>query len=285
MNKETQTNDLNKSIDSLIEDLFAEPVAKADHLDVASASKTTADAAIAAAPKAQNDDARGAGRPKQISDVPATDEDGKRDGQYDASIAAGQSEEENEEAKKQARSIDQTTSAGRMGEGPKMKDPRLTKSISEEEYAEFEAFKKARAEEAEKAEDLKKSEAIKKAEDLRKAELETLVKSAIQSAIAPLQKENETLKKSLNESAALVKAIAGQPQRSKSITDVTALEKSTPESVGPQEFTKSEKLDAVERLVLKKALPVDAMVELENTGTVYRKDWQQAIEAELQKRS
>ena len=281
MNKETQTNDLNKSIDTLIEDLFAEPVAKADHLDVASASKTTADAAIAAAPKAQNDDARGAGRPKQISDVPETDEDGKRDGQYDASIAVGQAEVENEEAKKQSRSIDQTTAAGRMGEGKKMSDPRLSKSDAEE----LAEFRKAKADAELKAEELRKSEEIKKSEDLRKAELETLVKSAVASAIAPLQKENETLKKSLNESAALVKAMAGQPQRSKSITDVTALEKSAPESTGPQEFSKSEKLDAIESLIMKKSLPVDAMVEFENTGTVYRKDWQQAIEAELQKRS
>lgn len=281
MNKETQTNDLNKSIDTLIEDLFAEPVAKADHLDVASASKTTADAAIAAAPKAQNDDARGAGRPKQISDVPETDEDGKRDGQYDASIADGQAEVENEEAKKQARSIDQTTAAGRMGEGKKMSDPRLSKSDAEE----LAEFRKAKADAESKAEELRKSEEIKKSEDLRKAELETLVKSAVASAIAPLQKENESLKKSLTESAALVKAMAGQPQRSKSITDVTALEKSAPESTGPQEFSKSEKLDAIESLIMKKSLPVDAMVEFENTGTVYRKDWQQAIEAELQKRS
>lgn len=277
-----ETNDLHKSIDTLIDDLFAEPVAKADNLDVASAAKTTADAAIAAAPKAQNDDARGAGRPKQISDVPETDEDGKRDGQYDASIAAGQAEDENPEAKKQARSIDQTTAAGRMGEAPKMKDPRLSKSISDEDYAEFEAFKKSKAEEASKAEELKKSEAIKKAEDLRKAELETLVKSAVASAIAPLQQENKELKKSLGASEALIKAMAGQPQRSKSVTGIEALEKSSPESTGPQEFTKADKLDAAERLVVKKSLPVEAVVELENTGTVYRKDWQQAIEAELQ---
>ena len=276
--------ELNKSIDSLIEDLFAEPVNKAgENFEVANASKTTADAAIAAAPKFQNDDSRGAGRPKQISDVPENDEDGKRDGQYDGSIAAGQSEQENEEAKKQIKSIDQTTSAGRMGEGPKMKDPRLSKSLTDEEYAEFQAFKKSKEEEVKKQEELKKSEEIKKAEDLRKAELENLVKSAVASAIAPLQKENQELKKSLGQSEALIKAMAGQPKQSKSITGIEALEKSQPEDFGPQEFTKSEKLDAAERLVMKKSLPADAVIELENTGTVYRKDWQQAIEAELLK--
>lgn len=281
-----KTQDLNKSIDSLIEDLFAEPVVKAgENFEVANASKTTADAAIASAPKMQDDASRGGGRPKQISDVPANDEDGKRDGQYDASIASGQSEEENEEAKKQAKSIDQTSSAGRMGEGPKMKDPRLSKSLTDEEYAEYQAFKKAKEEDTKKQEELRKSEELKKADDLKKAELETLVKSAIASAIAPLKQENETLKKSLNESATLIKAMAGQPQRSKSITGVDALEKSTPEGGERTEFTKAEKLDAAERLVMKKSLPMDAVIELENTGTVYNPQWQQAIAAELQKQN
>jgi superfamily II DNA helicase RecQ len=277
----TQTEDLNKSIDSLIEEFFAEPVQKADNLNIAGDSKTTADAAIASAPKAQNDDSRGAGRPKQISDVPENDEDGKRDGQYDASIAAAAGEEENPEAKKQSRSIDQTSSAGRMGEAPKMKDPRLSKSDLEE----LEAFRKAKAEADSKAEELRKSEEIKKSEDLKKAELENLVKSAVASAIAPIQKENQELKKSLGQSEALIKAMAAQPQRAKSVTGIDAIEKSNPESVGPQEFTKADKLDAAERLVMKKSLPMDAVVELENTGTVYNKEWQRQIEAELQKPS
>ncbi len=278
-------DELTKSIDSLIEDLFAEPVTKAgENFEVANASKTTADAAIASAPKAQNDDSRGAGRPKQISDVPENDEDGKRDGQYDGSIAAGQGEEENEEAKKQAKSIDQTTSAGRMGgDKPKMKDPRLTKSVTDEEYAEFQAFKKSKEDEAKKADELKKSEEIKKSEDLKKAELQNLIKSQVEAAIQPVKKENEELKKSLGESQALIKAMAGQPQRSKSVTGIEALEKSQPESTGPQEFTKSEKLDAAERLVMKKAIPMEAVVELSSTGTVYNPEWRKMIAAELEK--
>lgn len=269
-------DELNKSIDAFIDELFAEPIEKADNLDVASASKTTADAAIATAPKAQDDASRGAGRPKQISDVPATDEDGKRDGSYDASIASAAAEQENEEAKKQAKSIDQTSSAGRVAEAPKMKDPRLTKSVSEEEYAEFEAFKKAKQDQA-------KQEELKKSEDLKKAEFEALIKSAVSEAIAPVKKENETLKKSLEESTALVKAMAAQPQRAKSVTGIEALEKSKPELSGPQEFTKSDKMDAAESLVKSGKLPVEAAIELENTGTVYRKDWQQLIEHELEK--
>lgn len=276
-------DELTKSIDTLIEDLFAEPVTKAsENFEVASASKTTADAAIASAPKMQDDASRGAGRPKQISDVPANDQDGKRDGQYDASIASAQSEEENEEAKKQAKSIDQTSSAGHMGEKPKMKDPRLSKSLTDEEYAEFEAFKKAKADETKKADDLKKSEELKKADDLKKAEFQSLIKAEIEAAIQPVKKENEELKKSLGESQALIKAMAGQPQRSKSVTGIDALEKSTPEGTETQEFTKADKLDAAERLVMKKALPMEAVVELSSTGTVYNPQWREMIATELQ---
>lgn len=265
-------DELNKSIDSLITELFSEPVEKAagENFEVANASKTTADAAISAAPEMQDDAARGAGRPKQISDVPKRDEDGQRDGQYDASIAANQGEVENEEAKKQARSIDQTSSTGR-----------LSKSITDEEAAEFEEFKKAKAEKAEKA----KQDELKKSEDLKKAELQNLVKAQVEAAIAPVKKENEELKKSLGESQALIKAMAGQPVRAKSVTGIEALEKSNPESTGPQEFTKADKLDAAERLVMKKALPMDAVIELENTNTVFNKEWQRLIEAELQKRN
>lgn len=277
MNKEH--TDLNKSVNDLIDSFFSEDVVKADNLDVASASKTTADAAISGAPGMQDDAARGAGRPKQISDVPKTDEDGSRGGNYDASITSALSEDENEEAKKQSKESNQLTSAGRIGAGPTMKDPRLSKSISDEEYAEFQAFKKAQAERTE----LKKAEDLKKSEDLKKAELETLVKSAVASAIAPIQKENQELKKTLTESETLIKAMASQPQRSKSVTGIHALEKSTREDSGAQEFNKKDKLDAAERLVMKKSLPMDAVIELENTGTVYRTDWQQLIEAELQK--
>lgn len=280
-----KTQDLNKSIDSLIEEFFAEPVSKSDALNIAGDAKTTADAAIASAPKAQDDASRGAGRPKEISDVPANDQDGKRDGTYDATIAAAIGEIENEEAKKQSKSIDQGSSTGRLAEAPKMKDPRaggqVMKSITEEEYAKFEAFQKAEAEKEQTA----KQEELKKSEDLKKAELQSLIKSAVEQAIEPVKKENQDLKKSLAESAALVKAMAGQPKQPKSITGIEALEKSQSDYAGPQEFSKSEKLDAAERLVMRKALPADAAIELENTGTVYNPEYRRLIEAELNRKA
>ena len=282
MDKKTVSEDLNKSIDSLINSFFDESVEKAgENFEVANAAKTTADAAIAAAPKAQDDAARGAGRPKQISDVPDSDTDGKRDGQYDASIAAAIGEIENEEAKKQAKPVDQLSAAGHLGNKPAMKDPRLSKSITDEEYAEFQAFKKAQAETKEK----ERQEELKKSEDLKKAETQALIKSAIDSALTPFRKENEELKKSLNESQTLIKAMASQPMRAKSVTGIDVVEKSSRESGESQEFTKADKLDAAERLVMKKAIPMDAVIELENTGSVYRQDWRKLIEQELEKQN
>jgi hypothetical protein len=278
MNKSTN-EDLNKSIDTLIDELFSEPVKKGENFEVANASKTTADAVVNAAPKAQNDDARGAGRPKQISSVPNVDQDGKRSSEYDAAIAAKQAEEENEEAKKQALAVTQVSKEGHMGEGKKMHDPRLSKSISDEEYAEFEAFKKSQADAKAKA----AQEDLRKAEDLKKAELQDLIKSAVNSAVSGIRQENESLKKSLDKSNELIKAIASQPQRSKSVTGIDALEKSMHEGSGKTEFTKSEKLDAAEALVKAGKLPMDAVIELENTNTVFNKSWQAAIEAQLQK--
>jgi hypothetical protein len=43
------------------------------------------------------------------------------------------------------------------------------------------------------------------------------------------------------------------------------------------------KLDAAEALVKAGKLPMDAVIELENTNTVFNKSWQAAIEAQLQK--
>jgi hypothetical protein len=160
-----------------------------------------------------------------------------------------------------------------------MHDPRLSKSITSEEFAEFEAFKKSQADAKAKA----AQDEIRKADDIKKAELQDLIKSSVAAAVAPLRRENEELKKSLDQSTALVKAIAAQPQRSKSVTGIDAIEKSIHEGSERTEFTKSEKLDAAEALVKAGKLPMDAVIELENTNTVFNKSWQAAIEAQLQK--
>jgi hypothetical protein len=271
--------DLTKSIDSLIDDLFSEDVVKAaENFEVAPASKTTADAAIASAPKAENDESRGAGRPEDDHDVPEVDEDGNPAKGYEA-VQKDQAEEEPEEAKKQAHAVTQVSSEGHLGEKPKMKDPRLSKSLSEEEYAEFQAFKKAQVAAKEKA----RQEELKKSEDLKKAEQENLIKSAIASALAPLRKENDDLKKAFSEQSALIKAMASQPRQAKSVTNIDALEKSQAPAARTEsgQFTKSELLDAAEALYKSGKLPMEAVIELDNTSTILNSQYRKLVEEKL----
>ena len=269
-------DDLMKSIDALVEEVFAEDsVSKADD-QVGQLSRTTADAALVAVPKSEND-SKNPGRPKQIASIPQSDDDGKRAGQYDADISEEDGEQEPEEAKKQAKVMDQTSDKNRIASAPKLTDARgpefMKKSVSEEEYAEFEAFKKSKAE----------SE-LKKAEDLKKAETESLIKSAVSAALGEARKETEQLRKAFNEQAALIKAIASKPQASKAITSIAALEKSSQDyDSGRNEYTQTEKLDAAERLIMRKAMPVDAIIELENLKTVRNPEWRALIEAELKR--
>lgn len=269
-NKTAQKEELSKSIDAMLDEVFTEVVSKGSPLDLAGDSKTTADAAIAAAPSMQDDASRGAGRPKQISDVPKNDTDGKRDGQYDASIATAHGEEENEEAKKQAKSIDQTSTAGHMAGKPAApKSAPFRKSdgteLTAEETKEFEEFKKSKAAAAEKA---KEAEVLKKAESTKK-EQEELVKSAVAAATSKLSRENEELRKSFAETNALIKAMAAQPRQAKSITGIEALEKSAaPEDKGAETFSKSDLLDVAFDLAKAGKIPAEAVSELEMTGRI-----------------
>lgn len=249
MDKDT----LQKSIDSLIDGLFAEEAPKADKVeksmvkDMPSANKTTADEAAKQAPKAEKDESRGAGRPEQISSVPQTDQDGERSGQYDGDIAKKQ-----EDAKKK--------------EDSQVEPPKDMKKSWEAsaEYQEYISLKKA-------------SEANNKAEELRKARQETsdLIKSAITEAVTTattaVKAENESLRKSLEEQGDLIKAMANKPQRSKAVTGVQALEKSFGGSqpTGSGKLSKAELLDIGEELVKSKQLTMENVIELENTGYIY----------------
>jgi hypothetical protein len=271
-------DELTKSIDSLVEDFFAEPVIKGD-LDVSHASKTTADKVMAEVPGSEDDASRGAGRPKDDHDVPNKDTDGNPAKGYDA-VQAEQKEEENKEAGKQAPSISQISEKGHMGTHPSMKDPRLSKSLTDEEFAEYQALKKADAD----AKAKQAQEDLRKAEDLKKVEQQNLIKSAVESALGTVRKENEELRKSLSEQGAMLKAIAGQPRQSKSVTSIEVLEKSQ-EKVpghGGDSFSKAEILDAAEALFKAGQIPMDAVIEIDNTGTVLNSQHRAMIEKKLQ---
>lgn len=272
---ENQENeDLIKSIDAQIDALFAEDeaeveeVVKADMIKDDKPAKTTADAAVGKAPKGEKDESRGAGRPKQISGIPQTDTDGKRSGEYDGDITEKKTEKD-----------------GKKAEDSQTEPPAdMKKSLSESEWAEFEAFKKAKAEAAQE-------------ENLRKARAEQtdLIKSAVLEAIKPVQEklaeakaENEELKKSLTEQGDLIKSMANKPQRSKAITNVNSLEKSfggNGQAKGSEKLSKSELLDIAEDLVKSKAISVDQAIELEQTGYIYEPDARQVFENEVRKRN
>ena len=120
MSQENQTEDLNKSIDSLIDAFFvdAEDVQKSDYSQISDDSCTTADKAIASAPMGQDDATRGGGRPAQISDVPKTDEDGKRAKNYDSDISENEDKEEGTDEDDQVCAVDQVSSKGRISSKP-----------------------------------------------------------------------------------------------------------------------------------------------------------------------
>ncbi len=282
--EQIQSNEeLNKSIDALLDDVFADEtpnnVEKAQSIDIAGDAQTTADAAVAQAPKGQMDYSRGAGRPAQISDVPQTDMDGRRDSTYDASTTERENvEDENEEANKQATSVDQTTTGrGRMTQSPmappirpfkKSEDGTEITEVTKAEFEEYQAFKKAQADADTKAEEL---EVLRKAEVVKKDQ-EELIKSAVNSAMSGLKEENNELRKSFDEQNRLLKAMASQPQRAKSITGIEQLEKSVDIDGNPvrppEEFTKSEKLDAAFELAKAGKIKDIVVSELEMTGSV-----------------
>lgn len=288
--QEKVTNeDLNKSIDTLLNDIFSEDIEKASAIDIAGDSQTKADAVVAKAPKSQKDESRGAGRPKQISDIPQVDADGSRDGEYDAKITENENKEsEPDEAKKQAKAIDQVSKEGHKSgasKAPAMKPFKKSENgeaeeLSDEEYKEFQEFKKSKVEAA-KVEELKKAEDLRKADDEKQ---ETLIKSAVSAATDDLRKSMDMLQKTNTEQAELLKAMAGRPQRPKSVTGIEQLEKSADPALneGSQSFSKSQMLDAAEELYKSKEIPMEAVVELDNTGTVYDPRVRKLIEKKLQ---
>jgi hypothetical protein len=283
MSKEAQENEtLEKSIDSLIDELFVEEDVEKS-IDIAGDANTLADPVMNSAPKNPNDDSRGAGRSREIHDVPETDEDGQKSKEYDAAISNDASEEDQPEIS-QVSDMSQVEEKNRMGgaaKAPKMA-PFKKSEISEEDWAEFQAFKKSQ-EEA-KAEELKKAK-LTEQEDL----IKSVVDRTMQAASAKYEGEIADLKKSLSEQETLVKAMANKPVPSKSVTNVEALEKSVDNGGQPKQeaFTKSEMLDAAEELALNKSVPefdVDHVVELENNGYIYDPQARTAFEKYLQRK-
>lgn len=187
------------------------------------------------APKGKKEKDGENGRPKSISDVPDSDEDGSRAKGYESI------------QEKQA------VPAG-SGKGTIAK----AFEVSEEDFELLQKAKKA-----------------KEAATLRKAQEDNsnLIKSAVVEATKGLKDENAALKKSIDETQALLKSIAKRPQPSKAVTNVAALEKGFGNGSEPtsqsKSFSKSEMLDVAESLVKSNGLTVEQVIELEDTGYIY----------------
>lgn len=276
--EELGDEELNKAISTLVDETFPElKKAREANPDVTD-SKTTADAALATVPGSKNDKSRGAGRPKEISDVPNKDEDGARAKEYDSAIKSrDDDEEENPEAKKQSRSIDQTTTTGHSGDkkptAPKMA-PFIKKGEDfEKSYERFTLFEQFRKSEATTAETTTTEVVQKAVEEAPKEEVlsksDDLMKAMVEKETSELKKTVETLTTFANEQAVLLKSIGAKPMPSKAISDVQAIEKSIQPEVGNStHFSKAEKLDAAFELAKAGKISVDVVSELEMLSTV-----------------
>jgi len=212
--------------------------------------QTKADEVKAAKPKDEKEGENG--RPKEVSDVPNSDEDGSRAKGYEHI---------------------QSPNSKTPETSPKGTVVKSTVEISQEDF-----------------EILQKAKEAQKEEQLRKARQEQadLIKSAVKEATKDIQTENAQLKKSLEETQALVKSMAKKPQAQKSISSVQALEKSFDQGGNGQpvqkSFSKKEMLDVAEELVKSKQLTVEQAIELEDTGYIYDPSARQIFETAMRKR-
>lgn len=203
------------------------------------------------APKAKKEKDGENGRPKQVSDVPDSDEDGSRAKGYESV---------------------QSTQATPEGSGKGT----IAKSfeVSEEDFELLQKAKKAR-----------ETATLRKAQEQQA----TLIKSAVVEATQSIKDENAALKKSLEETQALVKSIARKPQAAKAVTNIAALEKSFGAGGEPtkeaRSFSKSEMLDVAEELVKSRQLSVEQVIELEDTGYIFDAGARTRLEGALKKRS
>lgn len=254
-----ENEELNKSIDSLLDDLFAddnEAVVKSKNAidEIVGAPKQTkknildepeddADKAVAKAPKSKSDK-----RPiAEVSDVPKTDEDGSRAKGYNAV---------------------QSNSTAKDVSNEKMTVAKGNVSISQED---FDFLQKAKAD--------KEEEILQKA----KSEQENLVKAIVETQTSDLKKaleDSTEIIKSLNEENQTLKA---RPRVQKSITSINELQTLEKGNLTPKTFGKEELLVAAESLHKSGKIRLEQVIELENNGTIYDPNARKLIEEELNK--
>lgn len=255
--EEGSTESIEKASDA-VHAIIGEAKQAKEEKDPNKNSATTADDADNNAPKGEEDEKAGKkrGRPKDISSWADRPADGGTDSrQYDrditeASVSPSKPEDSQVKPPEHMKKADENTV-----------------TISKEEY---ETLKSSQA------------ESLKKAEVEKVQEQEKLVKAEIEKATGELRKENEELKKKMDETSSLVKSMLRKPQPRKSVASVGALEKSAEQgSSEEKEFTKSDMLDAAEALVKSGTMSTDDVIELETTGTLLDPRKKDAIERKL----
>ena len=266
MDKKVSDENLEKSIDDLLDNLFeedtteqaieksknaidqivGEPKQTKKNILATEDPEDEADKAANMAPKTKNDD-----RPiDEDSDVPKVDTDGNRAKGYDSVQSKASASDVANEKKTIAKSEDKVT-------------------VSKED---FEILQKAKAD----AEAAKEAEANSKQEELIKA---------------MVTEQTSELKKALEDSTSLVKALAeenkelkSRPKVQKSITSIQEFDTIEKSGSVAKSFSKSEMLDAAEELAKSGDIRIDQVIELENNGTIYDPSARQKIEKHLNRK-
>jgi len=260
VNTPSQEDILNKAIDQLVEELFTTNDA-IQKMDVGT-SHTLADEALAKVPNSPKDTDR-AERPKQLTQIPEGQGEQMSEGTYDKDITSNLDEElQPEEAKTQSNASAPTTS--------------MNKSISEEEYNEYQSLKAERIK-------LNQEQELEKSQKL----MEQVVARAVEATAAKFQAENSDLKKSVEEMKQAFTNMASKPQARKSIESVVAIEKSQ-KKMEPTAYSRQEVLQAVEDLVLSKSHPqfkIEHIAEMEQFGNLSDPSLRKDVENYLNRKS
>lgn len=285
--KVQSVEELNKSMDQLIDEFFSEEAVataseteKVEKSEEPKAEEKKEGATTASLEKASDavheiiGEAKQAKEEKDPNKNPATLAD-------DAGNNPPKSEEDEKEGKKRGRPSDLSQMSQRdmsTGESKGSYDASIVEASKNPSMPE--------ASQVQPPEHMKKADVVEisreEYEALKKAQSEALVKAEVEKATSEIRRENEDLRKQLNDTTSLVKALAKRPQPRKSISSVAALEKGgyseVPES---KEFSKSEKLDAAEALVKSGDLSDEDLIELETTGTLLDGSKRSKIERKL----
>lgn len=286
----TNGEELDQKIEQLTDELLKGYSSKKHpkNINISGDASTTADQAVSQVKKAANDDSRGAGRPKQISDVPDKDQDGKREGKYDATITENEDKEDEPDETKQSPSLDQVNEKGHKKVNAKAPDMRPFKKADEKEldelkksFALFQKFQEFETKAEEKItiplaeyEELIKAKTKEKEETLSKGEIGTTQNEELVKSLSALTAK-------FDEQSVLLNKIAKTPTAAKSITNINALEKSIGEEAQETTFTKSEVADALDELVKANKLPDTAALEYDFMGSLHNPKYRAIVEAHL----